>query len=543
MHPTRRRLAIVGLAALPLVAGGFVLQARAARSGPQLLDQVLTFVALRYVDTLDASALYEKAARGLVRELNDPYSELLTPKQLAEFSRNTQGRYAGLGMEIVPLNGYVTVGRVFSNTPAEAGGVQEGDRIVKIDTANARGWSTQQVQNRLLGTPGTPVTVTFGRVGVPQPIVQTFTRAEIHVPAVRTAMLIEPKTGYIQLERFNENTAEEVSAAVRDLTTRGATGLVLDVRNNPGGILDQAIATSNLFVDQGKEIASVRGRGDMQRFYSQDRPAAPATPLVVLVNGNSASAAEIVAGALQDLDRALVIGTTSFGKGLVQSVFNIDGGYALKMTTAKWFTPSGRSIQRERKFQDGAFIEEAADTTRDADSLKKAKPAFKSASGRTIYGGGGITPDVIVNDDTLSTAELTLARALAPKGAQFFSLVSDLALENKPGLRPDFSLKPEWREELWKRLGTQNIKVDRAVWDAGAAYVDRTIENRFARVAFGDSTARRHDLRDDVQLLRALEYLRKANGTQRQLMALAMGPAPVADPKAKGAVPGTRPMR
>jgi carboxyl-terminal processing protease len=535
MHPTRRRLAMVGLAVLPLVATGFVLQSRATRTGPQLLDQVLTFVALRYVDTLDASALYEKAARGLVRELNDPYSELLTPKQLQEFSRNTQGRYAGLGMEIVPLNGWVTVGRVFPNTPAEGGGVQEGDRIVKIDTTSARGWSTQQVQNRLLGTPGSAITVTFGRVGVPQPIVQSFTRAEIHVPAVRTAMLIEPKTGYIQLDRFNENTAEEVSNAVRDLSTRGATGFVLDVRNNPGGILDQAIATSNLFIDQGKEIASVRGRGDAQRFFAQEKPASPSAPLVVLVNGNSASAAEIVAGALQDLDRALVIGTTSFGKGLVQSVFNIDGGYALKMTTAKWYTPSGRSIQRERKFQDGAFIEEPADTTRDADSLKKAKPAYKSVAGRTIYGGGGITPDVIINDDTLSTAELTLARALAPKGAQFFSLVSDLALENKPTLKSDFALRPEWREELWKRLGAQGIKVDRAMWDAGQAYIDRTIENRFARVAFGDSTARRHDLRDDVQLIKALEYLRKAGGTQRQLMALAMGPAPAGNPQAKSA--------
>jgi carboxyl-terminal processing protease len=536
MNPTRRRLAVVGLAVLPLVATGFVLQSRATRTGPQLLDQVLTFVALRYVDTLDASALYEKAARGLVRELNDPYSELLAPKQLAEFARNTQGRYAGIGMEIVPLNGWVTVGRVFPNTPAEGGGVQEGDRIVKIDTASARGWSTQQVQNRLLGTPGSPVTVTFGRVGVPQPIVQTFTRAEIHVPAVRTAMLIEPKTGYIQLDRFNESTAEEVSNAVRDLTTRGATGFVLDVRNNPGGILEQAIETSNLFIDQGKEIASVRGRGESQRFFAQSKPASPAAPLVVLVNGASASAAEIVAGALQDLDRALVIGTTSFGKGLVQTVFTIDGGYALKMTTAKWYTPSGRSIQRERKFQDGAFVEEAADTTRDADSLKKAKPAYKSASGRTIYGGGGITPDVVVNDDTLTTGELTLARALAPKGAQFFSLVSDLALENKSTLKPDFVLRPEWREELWKRLGGQGIKVDRAMWDAGQAYVDRTIENRFARVAFGDSTARRHDLRDDVQLIKALEYLRKAGGTQRQLMALAMGPAPAVDPRTKTAV-------
>jgi carboxyl-terminal processing protease len=234
---------------------------------------VLTFVALRYVDTLDAQSLYEKAARGLVKELNDPYTELFTPKQLEEFSRATNGRYAGLGMEILPVGGYVTIQKVFPNTPAESRGVQEGDRIVSIDTFNARGWSNAQAQAKLLGPPGTAVTVTFARPGVPQPIKLDFKRAEIKVPAVRYSLMIDDRVGYVPLDRFSEQTTEDISNAVNSLKAKGAKGIVIDLRGNPGGILEEAFAMSNLFLPQGQELLSVRGRaGENQKYVSQ-RPA------------------------------------------------------------------------------------------------------------------------------------------------------------------------------------------------------------------------------------------------------------------------------
>ncbi|MEN9591918.1 MAG: carboxyl-terminal processing protease precursor, partial [Gemmatimonadota bacterium] len=316
-----RKAALASLILLPVLAGGFALQARSTRGGAQLLDQVLTFVALRYVDTLDAQLLYEKAARGLVKELNDPYTELFTPKQLEEFSRNTNGRYAGIGMEISKVGDYVTVNKVFPNSPAEGGGVQEGDKIMIIDTTNARGFNTQQVQNKLLGPVGTPVVVTFGRIGVPQPVKMKFTRAEIKAPAVRYSMMLDDRTGYVPLERFSEQATEDIANAVIALSKRGAKGIIIDLRGNPGGILDEAFAMSNLFLPKGKELLSVRGRGDFQKFVAERDPLAPDVPLVVLVDGGSASASEIVAGALQDYDRALVLGTTSYGKGLVQSVY------------------------------------------------------------------------------------------------------------------------------------------------------------------------------------------------------------------------------
>ena len=515
-----RKAAVASLLLLPVLAGGFVLQSRANRGGAQLLDQVLTFVALRYVDTLDAPALYEKAARGLVKELGDPYTELFSPKQMEEFSRNTNGRYAGLGMQITSVAGYVTVDKVFPNTPAESRGVQEGDRIVAIDTFQARGWTTQQAQNKLLGEIGSAVNVTFARPGVTQPLKLSFKRAEIHVPAVAYHMMLDDRVGYIPLTRFSEQTTQDIAGSVADLKKMGAKGVVIDLRGNPGGILDEAFAMSNLFLPKGKELLSVRGRGAFEKYVAEREPLAADIPLVVLVDGGSASASEIVAGALQDYDRALVLGTTSYGKGLVQSVYNLDGGYALKITTGKWYTPSGRSIQKERKFNaDGQFVEVQSDSL-ETDSARKARPTYKSASGRTLYGGGAITPDVIVPADTISTKEQAVARMIAPHFQKFFSTISILAQEQKGKVKPDFALNPAWRDELYRRLAADTVKIDKAVYDAGGSWVDRYIETRVARVAFGDTTAKRHELHDDNQLLRAVALLRKGS-TQKDVFAAA----------------------
>jgi len=526
---TRNRKAVLAsLVLVPLLASGFALQARSTRGGAQLLDQVLTFVALRYVDTLDAQMLYEKAARGLVKELNDPYTELFTPKQLEEFSRNTNGRYAGIGMEIVKVGDYVTVNKVFPGSPAEQGGVLEGDKIALVDTTSARGFSTQQVQNKLLGPIGTPVSVQFLRIGVAQPVKLSFKRAEIHVPAVRYSMMLDDRTGYIPLERFSEQTTEDIANAVIALGKKGAKGFIIDLRGNPGGILEEAFSMSNLFLPKGKELLSVRGRAEFQKFVSQQDPLAPAIPLVVMVDGGSASASEIVAGALQDYDRALVVGTTSFGKGLVQSVYNLDGGYALKITTGKWYTPSGRSIQKDRKINaEGQFVEVMPDSL-ETDSVRKARPVFKSASGRTVYGGGAITPDVIVQSDTLSTAEQQLRRALLPVYGKYLAHVAAVAEQQKGKISPNFEVQPAWRDEVYRRLIADTVKLDKAVWDAGSSDVDRSIEDRVAKIAFGDTLVRRRSLKDDNQLRRALEIMRQGN-TQKDLFTAAAS-TPTAKP-------------
>jgi len=517
----RRKLLLSAVIAAPLLAGGFVAQDRSTADGARLLDQVLTIVSNRFVDSVEAAALYEKAARGLVHELNDPYSVLLSPKELATFNAQTGGKYGGVGMEIGEVQGFVTVQRVFPHTPAEQAGIIEGDRIMQVDTANTRGWTTAQVSDVLKGRPGTKVAVKFSRTGVAELIPVTFTRANVRIPAVPYAIMLDDKIGYIPLQQFNETATEELEESIQRLTKEGAKGLVLDLRGNGGGYLEQSATVANLFLKKGMEISSVRGRAGFQEvLYANENPTAPEVPLIVLTDGRTASASEIVAGALQDHDRAVIVGTTSFGKGLVQTVYPLEGGYALKMTTAKWYTPSGRSIQKERKLlPDGSFVEVLPDSM-ETDSVRKSRPKFKSDAGRIVYGGGAVTPDVIVQPDTLNASEQKLLTALAPKAQIVRSTLINYAVEQKGKVQPNFTVSKAWRDEFYNRLVAQGVKVDKAQFEAGGTEIDRLLGSSIARIAFGDSTAKRRDIADDAQLRRSLELLKRGQ-TQRDLFAVA----------------------
>jgi len=538
-----RKLTLIAAVAAPALVGGFVIQDRAARDGARLFDQVLSLVADRFVDTVDNATLYEKAARGLVEELDDPYSELLTPKQLQRFSTNSTGRYGGIGMRIEDQDGVITVVQVFPNTPAEAAGIQEGDRIVQVDTASTRGWTTEQVSNALIGTPGTQVSVRFIRPGVSEVIQHRLTRATIHIPAVPYALVLDNKIGYIPLQSFNESAGEELETSVDQLLKAGASGIILDLRGNPGGILDQGLAVADIFLDGGDEIASVRGRGMMsQQFVAKGKPKMPNMPLVVLVDGYTASASEIVAGALQDHDRALVVGTTSFGKGLVQTVFPLEGGYALKLTTAKWFTPSGRSIQKDRKDDAAELLasggrpgdttaaarmtparrqDESVPDSLETDAVKKNRPMYRSDAGRIVYGGGGITPDVIIPDDTVTSREQEFLKQIGPKSPQVRIALWNYAQELKARVsEPSFQVRPEWREELYRRLVAAKVDVDKQLFDAARPTVDKWISHFVTRFAFGDSAAARREVPDDPQLQRAMELMKKGS-TQKDLFAVA----------------------
>ena len=532
--PRLRTTATIGALLLPVAIGGFIIQEHATRDGARVFDQVLSLVTDRFVDSIDTKALYQRAARGLVQQLNDPYSELFSPKELQRFSTQSSGHYGGIGMQIENQQGNIVVVHVFPDTPAEGAGIMDGDRIVGIDTLAIHGWSSQQVSDALIGTIGTKVTVRFARPGVTQPLSHTFTRAEIHVPAVPYALMLSDHIAYIPLQVFNENSADELTSAVNRLTKQGAKSIILDLRDNPGGILDQGLAIGDLFLKQGQEIASVRTRqGPPQVFNARGGEHLPDIPLVVLVNGSSASASEIVTGALQDHDRALVVGTTSFGKGLVQTVFPLDDGWALKLTTGKWYTPSGRSIQKNRSPAELQAMalglpeppDSAAPDSIEQDSVKKNRPAYKSDAGRAIYGGGGITPDVIVSPDTITTAEQDFTKAIAPKYPAVRSVLYSYALQLKGSVAPNFTSKPEWRQVLYTRLDSAGIKVDRKEYDAAAPLVDQWISTQVARLAFGDSTAFRRDIPEDPQLAKAIDLLKRGS-TQKELFSLAQATRP-----------------
>lgn len=519
----RNRLAIAALLAiLPLGVGALVLQGQSAGDGPQLFSRVMRMIEQYAVDSLTTNEIYEKAARGLVKNLNDPYAELYSPDQLARFQRNTLGNnYGGLGMQIESQDGLITVTRVFPGTPAEQGGMQAGDRIMMVDTSAVTGFALDEVSGRLTGPAGTRVLVTHARAGVAEPIRTTFTRAIINVPAVPFTLVVDDNVGYLPLQRFNESAGQQVERAFRQLRARGATSFILDLRGNPGGSLTEALEISNLFLTGGAEIASVRHRGKAPEVFTANRTSiVDSMSVVVLVDQYSASASEIVAGSLQDHDRALVVGTSSFGKGLVQTLYPLEGGWAIKLTTGKWYTPSGRSIQGEHtQLADGRFVEYVPDTS-ETNATKKSRPVFRSTGGRVVYGGGGITPDVIIRPDTITAPEQEFLRTLGARFSALYNVVYTLAREVKGSVSVDFEVRPEWLDQIHGQLQATGTQLDRSVFDQGRPYLERMVAHRVATLAFGDSAAFRRGIGDDAQLQTALDYLKRGR-TQRELLALA----------------------
>ena len=311
------------------------------------------------------------------------------------------------------------------------------------------------------------------------------------------------------LQKFNENAATDVRNALIDLRARGAKSYVIDLRGNGGGSLNEALLISNLFLRAGQEISRVEYRKAEPDIYTaRNITVVPDAPVAVLTDGYSASASEIVAGALQDHDRAFVVGTTSFGKGLVQQIWELDGGWALKLTTGKWFTPSGRTLQLDRDDNGVPTVAENA-----------ARPAFKSDAGRTVWGGGGITPDLMVKPDTVTRAEQEFSRIVGPKGQQVYVAIYDQALKVKSTVQSGFTVQQAWRDELFERLKTAEVPITRAQYDAARPLIDRLLEQRVAGLAFGDSASFRRFVPYDAQLREAVNVLKQAP-TQKDAFAI-----------------------
>jgi carboxyl-terminal processing protease len=521
-----RKILPVGLLILPAVAGGWILHDMTPDSGQQMFVQVLSLVKSNAIKPLTDEEIYQHAARGLVNELGDAYADLYSPEELAAFNRESLGNaYGGLGMLIESQEGVVTVTKVFPSTPAERGGVRPGDRIIKVGDTPTLNLKIDSVSHMLLGPIGTQVDVAFAREGVAEPITGTYTRATVQRPAVGLAQVIGKDIGYIRLERFSQNSANEVRDALLKLRADGAKSYVLDLRGNGGGSVDEALNISNLFLDPGQTLASVRYRGKPEEVSTARFPAVSRTePLVVLIDPYTASASEIVTGALSDHDRALVVGTTSFGKGLVQEIYNLQDKWALKMTVGKWYTPAGRTIQLERDIN-GVPI----------DSAKNAKrPEYKSDSGRLIFGGGGIVPDLKVNPDTMTTIEANFVRALGAKANAVYVGVYDEALAVKNSVKPGFKVQPAWREAVWTHLEKAGATtpvacatlvacnaVSRTQFDQAQSLIDRLLEVRVATLAFGDAEAFELTIPDDAPIRAAMDALNRSH-TQKDLFALAI---------------------
>ena len=514
MRRFRTNAAIVlGMVALA-IAGSAAAQGGAASPG-RLLGEVIDRITTNYVDTVPRDSVFIKAARGLISQLGDPYAQLFSPAELASFTRNTIGdRYGGLGMSVESHDSGTYVVRVFDGSPGAKLGIRPGDRIDAVDGMEVRGFSLDQVTSRTTGRVGTNLTLRIhsARTGTSRTVQAT--RALVHAPAVPFPMMLEQGIGYVPLQRFSGTSPDEVRQAIAELKGAGATRFILDLRGNGGGELDAAEGVSQVFLKRGQSIVSIRHRGQPEdvRVATIDGESLN-EPLVILVDGGTASASEIVSGALQDHDRAVVIGTTTFGKGLVQGVYRLEGGWALKMTTGKWYTPSGRLIQREYRMNENGQFEEVLPDSIETDSVRRSRPVFHSASGRPVYGGGGITPDMIVSPDTLSTPEQRLLGALNRTGTRVSNGIFAVALRHLETTKPAFVVPDTWGDTLYREFSRRGIEVERPVFDAGASLVTRLLDRRLASLAHGDSVVVRHSLAYDPQLRRAIDLLRGASTT------------------------------
>ncbi|MBV9109105.1 MAG: hypothetical protein JO306_06850, partial [Gemmatimonadetes bacterium] len=350
------------------------------------------------------------------------------------------------------------------------------------------------------------------RVGVDQPLHFSIPREEIHVRSVPYAYMAAPGVGYVDLLVFSQTSQDELRAAIDRLKAQGARKLILDLRGNPGGLLDQGVAVSDLFLRRGQTIVETRARNPMEsETYRATTDEAYDLPMAVLVDPYSASAAEIVSGALQDHDRALVVGMTSYGKGSFQSLFRLSGGNFLKMTTGKWYTPSGRSIQKP--FHAANDAEADADST-DGDTTATRpdttrRRAYRTDSGRTVYGGGGIVPDLTVRDTT-TLAERTFISAVSRKASAFNDVLLRYAVEYErrtPGLTLTFQVTPQMRQELYSRLRAAGVDITPEQYAGAQRWVDRQLSNQIAVSRFGQAAAAQRNDMDDKVLQEAVRLL------------------------------------
>jgi carboxyl-terminal processing protease len=479
--------------------------------------RVLSVVQRNYADPVDTDkVIYDGAIPGMLHVL-DPHSNFFDPKQYALFREEQEGKYYGVGMIVEQRDNQTVVQAPFVNSPAYKAGIRPGDTILKVDGKTCTGLTTNQVADMLKGAKGTPVHISLGREGWDKPIEVTVVRDEIPRPGVEYSAMVKPGIGYVHVSTFNETTDSDLSDALQKLDVSKLDGLIIDLRDNGGGLLNQAVGMADMFLDKNELVVSHRGRSSPERpYYAVRGNQGVEVPLVVLVNNGSASASEIVSGAIQDHDRGLIVGETTFGKGLVQTQFPLSEDTALLLTTARYYTPSGRLIQRNYKnvtLYDYHY-----------NPQRPAKPDVKlTDTGRQVFGEGGISPDVVVAEPKANDFQQLLEQrgALYPSPAG----VGDFAryyLGEKPEITKDFNVDDAVLVQFRKYLTEQHVPFTEAQIQQNAAWLKWEIKREVFTTVFGLDAGYKVQLENDPQLEKAVESLPQAKAlyaTARKVVA------------------------
>jgi len=487
--------------------------------------RVLDVVQSNYAEPVDVDkAVYQGAIPGMLRVL-DPHSNFFDARQFALLREDQRGKYYGVGMVVAPRENHTVVMAPYVGAPAYNAGLRPGDVIVKVDEKSTDGLTTSEVADLLKGPKGTVVKITVSREGYSEPLVFTVTRDEIPRHSVDIAFLLKPGIGYVRLSGFNETTDHEIADALKRLDAPSLDGLILDMRGNPGGLLNEAVAVSDMFLDKNQLIVSHHGRTSPERRYFVLRGNQGNTvPLVILVNNNSASATEIVSGAVQDHDRGLIVGETSFGKGLVQTVTPLSENTGLALTTARYYTPSGRLIQRDYKTVSLYEYHYERKVPEHPTEVKLTD------SGRQVTGGGGITPDILVPAPKLTKFEELLLRSdvlyPAETGVGGFTRYY---LGTKPAITKDFAVDDSLMREFRSFLSKHDVRYTEPELADNLDWIKRKIKQEIFMSTFGQQEGFKVLLEADPQVQRAVEAIPQARAlyeNARRIVAQRSGGSP-----------------
>ena len=445
---------------------------------------------------------------GMLRNL-DPHTSFLEPKEYSDMQDRQKGTFYGLGILVTKRNDQVTVITPLEGTPAARLGIRAGDVIAEVEGVTTDDLSLDEVVKRLKGPKGTTVNIKIKRIGMKEPIPLTITRAAIPTNSISNVLMLNPGTGYIRIKDFTSTTVRELDDAIEKLEDQGMQRLVLDLRMNPGGLLDAAVGVSDHFLDKGQMIVFTKGRtaDSMQEYTAPGKHEKFDKAVVVLVNRGSASASEIVAGAIQDHDRGLVVGETSWGKGLVQSVYTLQYGAGLALTTSKYYTPAGRNIQRDYTSVYDYYMADEAENGAEVPLAQREK--FTTATGRTVYGGGGITPDVMVKQPHLSrTTQILEVRSA------IFNYAVEYAAKH-PELTKDVEVTPAIIEDFVRHAAAAEIANESDIREAltkpeDRKYIQRALKAEIVAAKYGFDASYPFRLQGDAQVEKALEMFPEA---------------------------------
>jgi len=477
------------------------------------LNDVLNLTRKNYVDKVDTQTLVEAAIEGMLGVL-DPHSVYIPAKAMERVNEDIRGSFEGIGIEFTIINDTINVVSPIAGGPSEQLGIMAGDKIIKIDDEPAIGLKNEDVIKKLRGPKGTKVKVTILRPGVKELLDFVITRDKISIYSVDVAVMVSKDVGYISVNRFSETTDREFKEAVQKLKSQGMKKLILDLRNNPGGLLSEAVRLADEFLPKGKLIVYTKGRLPEynEEFYATSEGVLEDVPVIVLVNQGSASGSEIVAGAIQDWDRGLVVGDTTFGKGLVQRQFPLNDGSAIRLTTARYYTPSGRLIQKP--YEGKKYTALAEHPGKGKDSVKIAYNT--KILSRPVYGGGGIAPDFFVKTQTLTDLSVNIRRQNL-----FYIFISNF-MDNKGNeirakyannfeyFRKNFQITDEMLNEFKNFVVSKGIKWDEEQYQKDMAYIKAILKAHIARFIWRNEGWYPIMLEVDEQFQKALELMPQA---------------------------------